>query len=64
MRAAQQHLRCEGQGTRSDGQFTLEPVYCLGMCAASPAIQVDEKILARMTPERMTGILTQLEVQG
>ena len=27
--------------TTSDGEFSLEPVYCLGNCALSPAIMID-----------------------
>ncbi len=38
--------------TTDDGLFTLEPVYCLGNCACSPAVMVDEELHGRMTPER------------
>jgi formate dehydrogenase subunit gamma len=36
--------------TTADGEFTLEPVYCLGNCACSPALQIDEEIYGRVTP--------------
>ena len=29
--------------TTPDGAFTLEPVYCLGNCACSPALMRDER---------------------
>ena len=29
--------------TTPDGAVTLEPIYCLGNCALSPAIMVDGK---------------------
>ena len=32
--------------TTADGRFTLEPVYCLGNCACSPAVMVDEACTA------------------
>jgi formate dehydrogenase subunit gamma len=35
--------------TTADGLFTLEPVYCLGNCACSPAIMVDESTYGRIT---------------
>jgi len=41
---------------------TLEPVYCLGLCASSPAIQIDDKLHARVTPQRLQALLSQLEV--
>jgi formate dehydrogenase subunit gamma len=40
---------------------TLEPVYCLGLCASSPAIQVDDKLHARVSADQLKKILTQLE---
>ena len=35
--------------TTADGKFTLEPVYCLGNCACSPAMQIDEEIYGRVS---------------
>ena len=34
------------------GDVALEPVYCLGQCATSPAIMIDDKLHARVTPEK------------
>jgi formate dehydrogenase subunit gamma len=41
--------------------ITLEPVYCLGLCASSPAIQVDDKLHACVSADKLKKILTQLE---
>lgn len=38
--------------TTADGAYTLEPVYCLGNCACSPAFMVDEELHGRVTAER------------
>lgn len=38
--------------TTTDGAFTLDPVYCLGNCACSPAITVNGEPYGRVTPER------------
>ena len=38
--------------TTADGKFTLEPVYCLGNCACSPAMQIDEEIYGRVSAKR------------
>ena len=44
---------CSMHGTSADGSVTLEPVYCLGLCATGPAVQIDDRLHARMTPERL-----------
>lgn len=44
-------LGVDFHGTTADGAFTLEPVYCLGNCACSPALMVDEELHGRVTPE-------------
>ncbi len=43
--------------TTADGRFSLEPVYCLGNCACSPAVMIDETVHGRMTPERLDELL-------
>jgi len=60
---AEKTLGCKVHHTTANGSVTLEPVYCLGLCASSPAIQVDEKLHAGVTAESLREILTQLEVK-
>ena len=43
--------------TTADGRFSLEPLYCLGNCACSPAVMVDETVYGRVTPQRLDEIL-------
>jgi formate dehydrogenase subunit gamma len=43
--------------TTSDGEFSLEPIYCLGNCACSPAAMVDGRLYGRLTPERFDEML-------
>jgi formate dehydrogenase subunit gamma len=47
--------------TTRDGAFTLEPVYCLGNCALSPAIMVDGSVHGRVTPERFVEVLREVQ---
>jgi formate dehydrogenase subunit gamma len=54
---ARKKLAVDFHGTTADGRYTLEPVYCLGNCACSPAIMVDETVYGRVTPERLDEIL-------
>ena len=36
--------------TTGDGEVSLEPIYCLGNCACSPAIMIGEQVHSRVTP--------------
>ena len=50
--------------TTADGLITLEPVYCLGNCACSPSVRIDDKIHARVSPARfdeLVGLLREEE---
>lgn len=54
---ARQQLGCDFHATTPDHKVTLEPVYCLGLCAQSPAIMVDGQPYARMTPDKLDQLL-------
>lgn len=43
--------------TTADGAVTLEPVYCLGLCACGPAALVDGAVAGRLTPERLDRLM-------
>jgi formate dehydrogenase subunit gamma len=62
---AEQALGCRTHaghgGTSADGRFTLDPVFCLGLCASSPAIVVDGKRHARMTEARFDALIGRLD---
>lgn len=45
--------------TTPDGAVTLEPVFCLGLCACAPAAMVDGKLRGRATAP---GLLDDLKV--
>lgn len=47
-RAAVARLGTTMGSTRADGAVTLEPVYCLGLCAIGPAALVDGRPVARL----------------
>lgn len=47
--------------TTTSGAFTVEPVYCLGNCACSPAVMVDGQLYGRVTPERFDAIVAEWE---
>jgi formate dehydrogenase subunit gamma len=43
--------------TSPDGAVTLQPVYCLGNCACSPALMIDGNLVGRVTTERLDQIV-------
>jgi formate dehydrogenase subunit gamma len=57
---AKRHLGIEFHETTPDGAITLEPVYCLGNCALSPAVLVGEDIRGRVTAERFDALVDEL----
>ncbi|ARP77841.1 formate dehydrogenase subunit gamma [Bordetella genomosp. 6] len=54
---ARQRLGCDFHATAADGSCTLEPVYCLGLCAQSPAVMIDGQPHARVTPAKLDRLL-------
>lgn len=54
---AVQTLGCHFKGTSQNRQVDLEPVYCLGLCAQSPAVAVNGRPYARMTFDRLDQLL-------
>lgn len=45
--------------TTADGQFSLEPVYCLGNCACSPAMQIGDDIYGRVSAQSFDAIINE-----
>lgn len=60
---AEHLLGIKSHETRGDGAVTLESVYCLGLCASSPAIQINDRVHGRVTPERLRSLVASLEVR-
>jgi formate dehydrogenase subunit gamma len=51
---ARRALACSADApTSADGAWTVQPVYCLGLCGSSPAVRVGTTLHARMTPARL-----------
>ena len=56
---AKRSLGVDFHETTNDGQFSLEPIYCLGNCACSPAAMVDDRLYGRLTPERFDAMIAE-----
>jgi formate dehydrogenase subunit gamma len=53
-------LDLDWHGTTADGQVTLEPVYCLGLCSIAPAAEIDGELYGRLDREQMTALLKEV----
>ena len=56
---ARQRLGIDFHQTTADGRFSLEPIYCLGNCACSPAAMIDGQLHGRLTPEAFDALVAQ-----
>jgi len=54
---AKQRLGVDFGQTTADGRFTLEAVYCLGLCACSPAAMLDHEVHGRVTRESFDALV-------
>ena len=43
--------------TTQDGAVTLEPVYCLGLCACSPSAMLDGDVIGRVDDDKIDEML-------
>lgn len=57
---AKSSLGIDYGGTTADGSISLEPVYCLGVCACSPSVRLDDEVHARVDPARLDQLLVSL----
>ncbi|HEU0217844.1 MAG TPA: formate dehydrogenase subunit gamma [Stellaceae bacterium] len=56
---ARERLRIGWSETTPDGRVTLEPVFCLGLCACAPAAMLDGRVFGRLDATRLDGLIDQ-----
>ena len=56
----QQMLGIAFHETAKDGSVTLEPVYCLGLCACAPAAMLDGEVIGRLDAEKLEEIVEEV----
>lgn len=59
MAHARQRLGCAPHTSSPDGAFTLEPVYCLGLCASSPAVMIGEVLHGRVSAQKFDRLVAE-----
>jgi formate dehydrogenase subunit gamma len=47
--------------TTPDGQVTLEPVYCLGLCATAPSAMLDGRVIGRLDADRLDALVAEAQ---
>jgi formate dehydrogenase subunit gamma len=57
VRRAEDRLGVACGETSADGRVTLEPTYCLGLCATAPSAMIDGRVVGRMTADRLDALL-------
>lgn len=57
-------LNTELGGTSADGLVTLEQVFCLGNCALSPTVMVDERLYGKVDAARFDAIVARLHKEA
>jgi formate dehydrogenase subunit gamma len=53
----QEKLGIDYHQTTKDNSITLEPVYCLGNCACSPAVMINEEVVGRVNETKIDQII-------
>ncbi len=61
---AKQRLGVDFHETTADGAFSLEPVFCLGNCACSPAAMIDGRLYGRLTPQSLDALIAERKSNG
>lgn len=54
---AREKLRIGWGETTADGRVTLEPVFCLGLCACAPAGMLDGRVFGALDPPRLQRLI-------
>lgn len=57
VKRAEERLGVECGNTSADGRVTLEPIYCLGLCATAPSAMIDGRVVGRLDKDKLDTIL-------
>jgi formate dehydrogenase subunit gamma len=63
-RRLREHYGIGMKQTSADGRLTVEPVYCLGNCALSPALLLDGQLTGRVSEQRLDELIAGLGKNG
>lgn len=58
---AEQSLGVKLGHTTADDRVTLEPIYCLGLCATAPSAMLDGKLVGRLDEKGMDALVAEAQ---
>lgn len=47
--------------TTADDRVTLEPIYCLGLCATAPSAMLDARLIGRLDQKRLDALVAEAQ---
>ena len=47
--------------TTADSRVTLEPIYCLGLCATAPSAMLDGRVVGRLDEARIDALVAEAQ---
>ena len=47
--------------TTADDRVTLEPIYCLGLCATAPSAMLDGRVVGRLDEKRLDALIAEAQ---
>lgn len=47
--------------TTPDGRVTLEPIYCLGLCATAPSAMIDGRVVGMLDDKRIDALVAEVQ---
>lgn len=56
---AEEKLGIQMGETTPDGRVTLEPIYCLGLCACAPSALIDGRLVGRLDRETIDELIAE-----
>lgn len=59
---AKKCLNVDYHQTTADDAITLEPVYCLGNCALSPAVMLDDEVYGRVSAADLEALILEARI--
>jgi formate dehydrogenase subunit gamma len=58
---AEQKLGVTLGNTTADNRVTLEPIYCLGLCATAPSAMLDGRLVGRLDEQRLDALVAEAQ---
>ncbi len=61
LEAVKRTLKLENEDTTPDLEYSVERVACIGCCALPPCATIDDHVYAKLTPNKIQHIITEME---